>query len=172
MADTDFEGRIFEQAAGNVERDRSRLIMIISGIAVFVVIGLIVVQQMYHTGSAKIDFARAGSPDFDSYKDSVVLSNVERFTGKRLNINYARLGGRVQNTGDKSIVGLQLRLAAIDFESSVRKEKLVTIIPSQLTGRKSIEPNDVMDIELNLEPVPGPGELMDIIVEVVGLKVK
>ncbi len=178
MADTDFEGRIFEQPAGNVEKDRSRLIMIISGVAVFIVIGLIVVQQMYHTGSARVDFARAGSPEFDSYRDFVVLSNIEKYTGERLNLNYARLRGRIQNTGDKSIVALQLRMAAVDFENETHKrkdgslvEKFVTVIPSQLTGRKSIEPNDIMDIELNLEPIPDTG-LMDIIVEVVGLKVK
>ncbi|GEM_PF-1350489 len=178
MADRDYEGRIFEQPAGNVEKDRSRLIMLISGIAVFIVIGLIVVQRMCDAGSAKIEFARAGSPEFDSYRDSVVLSNIERYTGKRLNIDYARLRGRVQNTGDRSIVALQLRMAAVDYESKtpVRKdgslvEKTVTVIPSQLTGRKSIEPNDVMEIELNLEPIPDSG-LMDIILEVVGLKVR
>ncbi|MEW6208747.1 MAG: hypothetical protein AB1631_10295 [Acidobacteriota bacterium] len=181
MAETDFEGRLFKRPAGSVEKDRSRLIILISGVAVFLVIGLIIVQQMYYKGSVKIEFARAGSAEFDSYKDFVILSNIERFTGQRLGINYARLKCRVQNTGDKSIVALQVRMAALDFESNTHKrkdgslvEKFITIIPSQLTGRKSIEPDDAMNIELNLEPVPDPdsGELMDIIVEVVGLKVK
>ena len=178
MEETDFEGRIFEQPTGKVEKDRSRLIMIISGIAVFIVVGLIIVQQMFNTGGAKVEFARAGSPEFDSYKDSVVLSNIEKFTGERLNINYARLHGRVRNAGDKSILALQLRIAEIGFDGNTVKrkdgslvEKLVTVIPSQLTGRKSIEPNEVMDVDLNLEPI-ATDELMDIIVEIVGLKVK
>jgi hypothetical protein len=176
--DLDFEGRIFEQPTGKVEKDRSRLIMIISGVAVFIVIGLIIVQRMCHTDSAKIEFARAGSPEFDSYKDSVVLSNIEKFTGERLNIDYARLHSRVRNTGDKSIVALQIRMAEIGFDGNTVKrkdgslvEKLVTVIPSQLTGRKSIEPDEVMDIDLNLEPIV-TDELMDIVVEIAGLKVK
>jgi hypothetical protein len=182
MAETDFEGRLFEQPAGSVEKDRSRLIMLISGVAVFVVIGLIMVQQMCYRGGVKTEFARAGSAEFDSYREKLVISYTDRKTGERMTgSRYASIKCKVENAGDKSIVALQLRMATVGFDGNTHRrkdgipvEKFVTVIPSQLTGRESLEPDEAMDIELNLEPIPDPdsGEIMDIIVEVVGLKVK
>jgi hypothetical protein len=191
MEKREFESTLFEGRAGNVEKDRSRLIIIISGIAVFAIVGLIVLQQMFGGGSARAEMSRSGSSEFDSYKDLVVILSKDMKTGERLTgAKFGQIKCRIQNTGDRTLVGLELHAAAVDYQNveypqrelAGRKDeqgkpvivpgKDVTVIPSELTGRDELGPGEAMDVEINLEPIPDRSQLTDMIVVVNGLRLK
>src|ERR1044071_2627590 len=120
---------MFEQPVGKVEKDRSRLIIAASGIAVILVIALIVaVSSLSSRQSTKIDLSTAGSPEFDSYAQFISLADINRREGERLNNRYARILCKLSNSGDKTLSAVQLRIAALGYSGEVLKEKYVTPI--------------------------------------------
>jgi hypothetical protein len=158
---------MFEQPAGKVEKDRSRMIMLMSGIAVLAVIALVVIVSSMSKKQAPLEFARAGSPEFDSYIGSVKVSGIEKRKGERLNIFYGRFIFTLENAGNQTINGLQMRMAAIDMNAQVVKEKIITVIP---TLREPLGPGQTARLDLSFEPIPNPDELQDMTIEVYSLK--
>lgn len=158
---------MFEQPAGKVEKDRSRMIMLMSGIAVLAVIALVVVVTSMSKKQAPLEFARAGTPEFDSYIGSVKVSGIEKRKGERLNIFYGRFIFTLENAGNRTISGLQMRMAAIDMNAQLVKEKIITVIP---TLREPLGPGQSARLDLSFEPIPNPDELQDMTIEVYSLK--
>jgi hypothetical protein len=160
---------MFEQPAGKIEKDRSRSIMILSGVAVLAVIVLIVLVGSFARKPEPIEFSRPGTADYDSYAQNVKINNLEKFTGERLNVKYGRFQCSIENVGDKTIAGLQLRLAAMGFSNELFKEKIVTAIPG---NRDSLKPGESMRVDASFEPIPDSGEIQDMTIEVYSLKLK
>ena len=162
---------MFEQPGENVEKDRSKLVMIMSGIAVAAVIVLIVLVTSFCKGSGRIEMALPGSAEFDSYVSNIKVDLVDKRVGEReLNkvVNYARLICNVTNSGDKELVGLQLRGVAFGFNNETLREKVVTVIPG---SHSDLEPGNTIRVEVSMEPIPDPSQIMDFRVEVAGMKV-
>lgn len=183
---------MFEQPVGNVEKDRSRMIIIISGIAVFVVIGVILLYHLLASPPQKVELAGPGSPEYDSYIENVQIANINMTTGERLNIHFGRIRCIVQNTGDRTITGLRLRGVVIghtdvpfdyplkeltptqldeflkDRPEAKLNEKIVTPIPVRLS---ELPAGQTLDIDLNIEPIPDMNP-MEMIIQVTGLKLK
>ncbi|MEN3333704.1 MAG: hypothetical protein V7641_3069 [Blastocatellia bacterium] len=160
---------MFEQSAGKVEKDRSRTVMLLSGVAVLAVIVLVVLVTSVSRKQAPPEFARPGSAEFDSYISYVKLTNIEKRTGERLNIYYGRFLLTLENAGDKELVGLQLRMAAIDHNNQVAKEKILTLIP---VIREPLGPGQSVRLDPSFEPIPNPDELQDMTIEVYSLKTR
>jgi hypothetical protein len=158
---------MFEQPAGKIEKDRSRAIMLLSGVAVLAVIVLVVLVTSMSKKQAPVEFARPGSSEFDSYIGSVKLTNIVKRKGERLNNFYGRFLLTLENTGDRTITGLQLRMAAINLDNQVVREKVVAIIPAQ---REPLGPGQSARLDLYFEPLPNPDELQDMTIEVYSLK--
>src|SRR4030095_4259769 len=93
-----FKELMFEQPVVKSEKDRSKTIMIVSGLAVLVVIVLIIVVTSFGRRQSLSEFAHAGSGDFDAYAPNVTIGNIEKKTGERMNLRYARIQCTVQNT--------------------------------------------------------------------------
>ena len=168
---------MFEQPIGKVEKDRSRLIIVISGLAVLAVIILMIFVSSHSISQKKeIDIAQAGSQEFDSYAPFVKIENLEKYEGERLNVRYARMTCSVSNTGDKTIRGLQLRGAITRYldeslKEETLKEKVVSVIPDQF---EKLSPNQTIRVEIFIEPIPNPNEVayMQMKVDLKGLKTK
>lgn len=168
------------------------MIIIISGIAVFVVIGVIALYHTFSSPPQSVDLAGPGSPEYDSYIEQVKISNINMSTGERLNIYFGRIRCLVQNTGDRVITGLRIRGVVIghtdapldyplkdmtpsqldDFLKSRPEaklnEKIITPIPQRLND---LPPGQSLEIDLNIEPIPDMYP-MDMVIQVVGLKLK
>ncbi len=150
---------MFEQPIGKVEKDRSRLIIVISGLAVLGVIVLMIFVSSYSSSQKKeIDVALAGSPEFDSYAPNVRIENFEQIAGERLNVHFARMKCTVTNAGDKTITALHLRGVIFRYldeslKEELIKEKFVMIIPNQFD---KLAPNQRIRIEIFMEPIPDP----------------
>jgi hypothetical protein len=160
---------MFEQPAGKVEKDRSRSVMILSGAAVLAVIVLIILVTSFRKTPTKIEMAQAGSPDFDSYARLVTINNLDTRHGERLNTKYARMLATVQNTGDRVLAGLQIKATVIGLNDEVIKEKTITPVPDI---KSSLGPNQSLNIDVSLEPVPDASLIKDMKLEVTGLKLE
>ena len=160
---------MFEQTTVKSEKDRSQTIMILSGLAVLVVIALIIIVTSFARRPAHIDMAHAGSAEFDAYAANIKIGNIDKKTGERLNVKYARILSTAQNLGDRVLVGLQLRAAVIGTGGQLIKEKIITPVPNT---RDTLGPNQTMNIDVSLEPVPDPSEIIEMTLELYGLKLK
>lgn len=160
---------MFEQPVVKSEKDRSQTIMILSGVAVMVVIVLIIVVTSLGRRPAQNDISLSGSPEFDSYAPNVIIGNIEKKTGVRLNNRYARIQCTLQNTGDQALVGAQLKASIIGTGGQLIREKIFTPVPNV---RDTLGPNQTMNIDVSVEPVPDPSEIMEMTIELIGLKLK
>jgi hypothetical protein len=160
---------MFEQPAVKSEKDRSKSIMILSGLAVLLVIVLIIIVTSFGRRPSHTEVAHAGSSEFDSYTSNLKLLNIDKRSGERLNNKYARILCTVQNAGDQVLIGLQLRAAVIGTGGQLIREKIITPVPNT---RDTLGPNQTMNIDVSLEPVPDASEIMDMTVEVYGLKLR
>ncbi|MFY9557819.1 MAG: hypothetical protein WAV20_21585 [Blastocatellia bacterium] len=160
---------MFEQPVIKSEKDRSQTIMILSGVAVLAVIALIIIVTSVGRQPAQTELAHAGSPEFDAYAPNLRIGNLDKRSGERLNIRYARILCTVHNAGDQVLVGLQLRAAVIGTGGQLLKEKIFTTVPN---NKDTLGPNQSMNIDVSLERVPDPSEIMDMTVELHGLKLK
>lgn len=160
---------MFEQPAGKVEKDRSRSVMILSGAAVLAVIVLIILVTSFRKTTTRIEMAQRGSPEFDSYAQFVSINNVDTRYGERLNTKYARILCAVQNTGDRVLIGLQLRASVIGLNDELIREKIITAVPDL---RNTLGPNQSMSIDVSLEPVPDASLIKDMKIELYALKLE
>jgi hypothetical protein len=164
---------MFEQPGDNVEKDRSKLVMLMSGVAVAAVIVLIVMVTSFCKGAGRVEMALPGSPEFDSYANNIKieLKDDDKIVGERdLNkvVHYARLVCSVTNAGDKELIGLQLKGVAFGFNNETLREKVVTVIPGSYGD---IGPGETVKVEVSMEPIPDPATINNFRVEVAGLKV-
>jgi hypothetical protein len=160
---------MFEQPAGNEEKDRSRSVMILSGIAVMFVVVLIILVTSFGKRAAPLEIARPGSPEFDSYAQFIKINNIDKRHGERLNNRDGRIRCTVENAGDRVLSGLQLRAAAVDLGDVLVREKIISPVPNI---KEMLGPGQSVDIDLYLEPIPDPSTLKDMTIEVYGLKLK
>ena len=160
---------MFEQTAVKTEKDRSQIIMILSGVAVLAVIVLIIIVTSLGKRPSQLETAHAGSAEFDSYAPNIKIGNIDKKTGERLNVKYARMLCVVQNTGDQVVVGLQLKASVIGTGGQLIREKIITPVPN---NKDTLAPNQSMNIDVSLEPVPDPWEIRDMMIELYGLKLK
>jgi hypothetical protein len=160
---------MFEQPAVKSEKDRSRTIMILSGLAILAVIALIIIVTSFARRPSQTEYVHAGSPEFDAYAANVLISNVEKKTGERIIGRYVVIRCTVQNTGDKVLSGLQLKATVIGTGGQLIREKIVTPVPN---SRDELGPNQAMKIDVSLERVPEPWEIRDMTIELNGLKLK
>jgi hypothetical protein len=160
---------MFEQPAGKVEKDRSRSVMILSGAAVLAVIVLIVLVTSFRKAPTRIEMMQAGSSDFDSYARFVTVNNLDTRHGERLNTKYARILATVQNAGDRVLSGLQLKASVIGLNDEVIREKNITPVPDL---KAALGPNQSLNIDVSLEPVPDAALIKDMKIEVSGLKLE
>lgn len=160
---------MFEQPTVKSEKDRSQTIMILSGLAVLVVLVLIIVVTSVGRRSSETEVAHSGSPEFDGYAPLVIIGPLEKKTGERLNVRYARIICTLQNAGDSVLVGVQLKASIIGTGGQLLKEKIFKPVP---ISRDALGPHQSMNIDVSVERVPDPLEIADMTIELTGLKLK
>ena len=183
---------MFEQPTGKVEKDRSRSIMILSGIAVLAVIVLIVaVTRLKPTARVEMDMVSPVSqaypesePEFEqmhcppknvpqteaqAYVPNILITDIDKRKGEYANLNskYVRILCNVKNAGDRTIVGLQMRMVLFGFGCETLKEKVVSIIPEK---KGALGPGESVSIDVSIDRSPDPSEIMHMRIEPYALK--
>jgi hypothetical protein len=183
---------MFEKPLGREEKDRSRMIMIVSGAAVLAVIALVIVVTQYVKPAAPVDMERVYAvydPETEQYGVALpcppqnvaqteaqsyvqnIKFDVEKATGEYPNLNskYARISGTVKNAGDRTIAGLQLRMVVYINECELVREKVVTVIPEK---KGSLGPGESLSIDMSVDRTPDKTLITHMRIEPYGLKLK
>ncbi|HWN98182.1 MAG TPA: hypothetical protein VNS63_02825 [Blastocatellia bacterium] len=183
---------MFEQPTGKIERDRSRSIMILSGIAVAAVIVLIVAVTRLRP-AAKVEMepvspvSRAypeSDPDYkemtcppqnvtqteaQEYVPNILFRDIDARRGEypTLNSKYVRILCSIKNAGERTITGLQVRMALFGYKCETLKEKTVGVIPDK---KAALGPGESVNIEVSIDRTPSFSEIMHARIEPCALK--
>jgi hypothetical protein len=113
---------------------------------------------------------RAGSADFDKYKPNIVLDDPEATEAKRaLGDIVMGLQTTVRNLTGKTLTGLEIRAAVVDYEGKPVKERTVVVVP---TRQPELPPNKTMTVNVMLEGMSDTDARANIKMEVTGFKIK
>jgi hypothetical protein len=153
------------------DRDRSRLIMALSGVAALLVIGaIVVVSSRSARRPSELQMFRAGSAEFDTYAPSITITDIDKATsstliGRKLGI----LKAVVTNTGNRTVSGLQIQGLAVGFGGETLSQRINTPIP-RVHG--PLQPGQSMQVTVQIDPIPDPGEIMDMTLQLYALKLQ
>jgi hypothetical protein len=113
---------------------------------------------------------RAGNPEFDAQKANIVLDDPEADEAKRaLGDIVMSLRTTVRNLTGKTINGLEIRAAVVDYEGKPVKERTAIIIP---TRQGELAPNKTLPVQMMLEGMKDTDARANIKMEVVAFKFK
>lgn len=113
---------------------------------------------------------RAGSPEFDKNKPNIVLDEPEAFEAKRaLGDLTMTLRTTVRNLTGKTLNGLEINAAVVDYDGKPIKQRTVVVVP---TRQPELAPNKTMLVQVMLEGMSDADPRANIKMEVTGFKFK
>jgi len=113
---------------------------------------------------------RPGSPQWDQYKSQIVLDDPEATEAKRaLGDIVMSLQTTVRNLTGKTINGLEIRAAVLDYQKQPVKQRTVVVIP---TRQPELAPKKTMQVPVMLEGMSDTDARAGIKMEVTGFKFK
>ena len=113
---------------------------------------------------------RAGSPQFEEYKSKIFLDEPEATEAKRaLGDIVMSLQTTVRNLTGKTLTGLEIRAAVVDYEGRPVKERNVVVVP---TRQPELAPNKTMPVAVTLDGMKDTDARANIKMEVTGFKFK
>ena len=157
------------------ERASRRTLIIIVAVAAAVVVALffalLFMGTRGGTGEPTLEGAiRAGSPEFEQYRTQILLDDPEATEAKRpLGDIVMTLKTVVRNLSGKTLNGLEVRAAVVDYEGKPVKQRTVVIIPAR---RPELPPNKTMEIPVLLEGMSDKDARANIKMEITALKFK
>jgi hypothetical protein len=111
---------------------------------------------------------RVGSPDFDSYRKDVAISNQEfYYSTNALGGRQIVARGRVQNFGGRTIKGLEVRAVAYGFDGKPLGERVAAPIPRATP--EPLQPNGSLPISVVIDSAPEEYMVQEIKLELHGL---
>ena len=158
------------------EPESRRTLIIIVAVAAAVVIALfffLLFRASSSGGGAEPTLEgaiRAGTPEFEQYKTQILLDDPEATEAKRpLGDIVMTLKTVVRNLSNKTLIGLEVRAAVVDYEGKPVKQRTVVVIPAR---RPELPPNRTMEIPVLLEGMSDKDARANIKMEITALKFK
>jgi len=151
------------------------LIITVAVIAAIVIAGLFYGLMRFAGSGPAADTGlqgaiRAGSPQFEEYKSKIFLDEPEATEAKRaLGDIVMSLQTTVRNLTGKTLTGLEIRGAVVDYEGRPVKERTVVMIPSR---QPELPTNKTMQVTMMLEGMSENDARANIKMEVTGFKFK
>lgn len=113
---------------------------------------------------------REGSPQFSEYQSKIFLDEPEATEAKRaLGDIVMTLQTTVRNVTGKTLNGLEIRAAVVDYTGQPVKQRTVIVIPDR---QPELAPNKTMQVPVMLEGMSDADARANIKMEVVGFKFK
>jgi hypothetical protein len=113
---------------------------------------------------------RAGSPEFEKYREKIVLDQPEADEATRaIGDIVMTLRTTVRNFTGRTLNGLEIYAAVVDLEGKPIKERTVTVIPDR---RPELENNQTMPIQVMLEGMSKDAVRANIKMQVTGIRFK
>lgn len=155
--------------------ESNRTLIIIVAVAAAVVIALLFYLLMRAGGGRASEpvlqgAIRAGSPQFEQYKSQIILDDPEATEAKRaLGDIVMSLQTTVRNLTGKTLNGLEIRAAVVDYQQQPVKQRTVIVVP---TRQPELPPNKTMEVQVMLEGMSDTDARANIKMEVTAFKFK
>lgn len=163
-----------ERRAETSETNRTLIIVVAIGAAVVIAIFFYVLMRA-SSGSGgsepRLEAAiRQGSPQFEQYKSNIHLDAPEATEAKRaLGDTVMTLTTTVRNLTGKTLNGLEIRAAVVDYEGKPIKQRNVVIVPIR---QPELLPNKQMQVNVMLDGFKETDPRANITMEVAAFKFK
>ena len=135
-------------AAPDREGESNRtIIIVVAVVAAVLIAGVFYVLMRLGSSGPSVNTGlqgaiRAGSPQFEEYKSKIIRDDPEATEAKRaLGDIVMTLQTTVRNLTGKTLTGLEIRAAVVDYEGRPIKERTVVVIP---TRQPELDPNKTM----------------------------
>jgi hypothetical protein len=113
---------------------------------------------------------REGSPQWDENKKNIVLDDPEATEAKRaLGDITMTLQTTVRNLTGKTLSGLEIRAAVVDYEGKPVKQRAVVVVPTKVP---ELAPNKTLPVAVTLDGMSDTDARANIKMEVTGFKFK
>jgi hypothetical protein len=151
------------------------LIIVVAVIAAVVIAGLFygLMRLSGGRGAAETGLQgaiREGTPQFDQYKSQIILDDPEANEAKRaLGDIVMSLQTTVRNLSGKTLTGLEVRAAVVDYEGKPVKQRTVVVIP---TKQPELAPNKTLPVAVMLEGMSDTDARANIKMEITAVKFK
>lgn len=157
------------------ESNRTLIIGVAVVAAIVIAAVFYVLMRVSNSGNATADSLqgaiRAGSPQFEQYKSQIVLDDPEAQEAKRaLGDVWMGLSTVARNLTGKTLNGLEIRAAVVDYEGKPVKERTVVVIPTR--QHPELSPSKTMPVSVALDGMKDTDARANIKMEVVGFRFK
>ena len=151
------------------------LIIVVAVIAAVAIAGLFYGLMRFVGGGRSAEAGlqgafRPGSPQYEANKANIVLDDPEATEAKRaLGDIVMSLQTTVRNLTGKTITGLEIRAAVVDYQNKPVKERTVVVVP---TRQPELLPNKTMPVTVLLDGMSDSDARANIKMDVAGFKFK
>src|SRR5215213_1810335 len=151
------------------------LIIVVAVIAAIAIAGLFYGLMRLGGGGRSTDTGlqgaiREGSPQFEEYKKNIVLDDPEATEAKRaLGDIVMTLQTTVRNLTGKTLTGLEMRAAVVDYEGKPVKQRTIVVVPAR---QPELAPNKTLLVAVTLDGMSDTDARANIKMEVTGFKFK
>jgi flagellar basal body-associated protein FliL len=151
------------------------LIIVVAVVAAIVIAGLFYGLMWLGSSGRSTEVGlqgaiRAGSPQFEDYKSKIILDEPEATEAKRaLGDIVMSLQTTVRNLTGKTLIGLEMRAAVVDYQGQPVKQRTVVVIP---TKQPELAPNKILPVQVLLDGMSDSDARANIKMEVTGFKFK
>ncbi len=111
---------------------------------------------------------RPGMPEFEKLKEKIVVEQLEATEAPRpLNAVAVEVNATVRNTTNRTLSGLEMHAAVLDWQKFPLGERTVVIVPARQTA---LEPGEAIKVRILLEGMTHKAERAVPLMEVAGLR--
>ena len=157
------------------EETNRTLIIVVAVVAAVAIAGLFYGLMRLSGRSAGSEMVlqgaiREGSPQFEEQRKNIVLDQPEATEAKRaLGDIVMGLQTTVRNLTGKTLTGLEVRAAVVDYEGKPVKQRSVVIVP---TRQPELAPNKTMQVNVLLDGMSETDARVNIRMDVTAFKFK
>jgi hypothetical protein len=179
--DNDNQLAVFEDENDNndngasADRERSRALLVVSAIAALMLAILIIALVLTKPSSEREaeNLVRAGSPEFDAYKDKVVLevNPDDRLVYENwIGMWQIQAKGKLSNRGDRELIGVEVVGKMLGLDDKVIAHGVGRPVPS--SRKESLKPGESVDVVVKVDAPPkiAESDVKDFTVELRGLR--
>jgi len=151
------------------------LIIVVAVIAAIAIAGLFYGLMRFTGGGRSAEAAlqgaiRSGSPQFEANKPNIVLDKPEATEAKRaLGDIVMSLQTTVRNLTGKTLTGLEIHAAVVDYAGKPVKERTIIVVP---TRQPELAPNKTLQVNVLLDGMSDTDARADIKMDVTAFKFK
>ncbi len=155
------------------QQARSRALLVVGGVAALALTALIVLLASTKPQSASVveNIVRAGSPEFDAYKDKIELETIDKIVYDNwIGMFQIEVKARLHNRGDRTLTAVEVLGKMFDLEDKVLSER--SSIPLPRIRKEPLKPGESMNVSVKVD-APGKiteNEVKDVVIELRGLR--